>query len=360
MMFAFVLIAGSLAAGAAVLLLLPLVRRREDSQPAAAITAGVVLFGLLLGGGALYAAFSNYSWVEAPAVVDTPAAAAARLAKELAKNPDNIEGWMDLGRRYFELQQYPLAMRAFQRADRLAGGKNTEAISSVAEIMLAQDFENIRGAAGRMFERVLELEPQNAKALMYSALAAMGRGENALARDRFQRMLALNPRADIRHIVEKQISAIDAAEAGQGAPSPATVAGGGPVQAQGQAQTQGQAQIQGQALAQVQVHVTVSPSLRYQLTDQSALFVAARDPNQPGPPFAAKRLPLRFPVDVTLSAADAMLPQRQITAGQTLDIVARISISGQPQSTSGDPYGQVGYHVGKDGKLNLVIDKLAP
>jgi cytochrome c-type biogenesis protein CcmH len=354
MMFAFVLLAGSLAAGAAVLLLLPLMRRREDSRPAAAITAGVVLFGLLLGGGALYAAFSNYSWVEAPAVVDTPAAAAATLAKQLAKNPDNIEGWMDLGRRYFELQQYPLAMRAFQRADRLAGGKNTEAISSVAEILLAQDFENIRGAAGRMFERVLELEPQNPKALMYSALAAMGRGENALARDRFERMLALNPRADIRHIVEKQISAIDAAEAGQSGASPALVAGGAPAQAQ--TQTQAQTQVP----AQVQVHVTVSPSLRYQLTDQSALFVAARDPDQPGPPFAAKRLPLRFPVDVTLTAADAMLPQRQITAGQTLDIVARISISGQPQSTSGDPYGQVGYHVGKDGKLNLVIDKLAP
>jgi cytochrome c-type biogenesis protein CcmH len=278
MMFAFVLLAGSLAAGAAVLLLLPLMRRREDSRPAAAITAGVVLFGLLLGGGALYAAFSNYSWVEAPAVVDTPAAAAATLAKQLAKNPDNIEGWMDLGRRYFELQQYPLAMRAFQRADRLAGGKNTEAISSVAEILLAQDFENIRGAAGRMFERVLELEPQNPKALMYSALAAMGRGENALARDRFERMLALNPRADIRHIVEKQISAIDAAEAGQSGASPALVAGGAPAQAQ--TQTQAQTQVP----AQVQVHVTVSPSLRYQLTDQSALFVAARDPDQPGPP----------------------------------------------------------------------------
>jgi hypothetical protein len=40
--------------------------------------------------------------------------------------------------------------------------------------------------------------------------------------------------------------------------------------------------------------------------------------------------------------------------------VARISLSGQPQSASGDPYGQVSYHVGTDGKLNLVIDKLAP
>lgn len=346
MMFAFVLIAGSLAAGVAVLLLLPLMRRREDSRPAAAITAGVVLFALLLGGGALYAAFSNYTWVEAPAAADTPAAAASRLAKELARNPDRIEGWLDLGRRYFDLQQYPLAVRAFQRADRLANGQNTEAISGVAETLLAQDFENIRGAAGRMFERVLEMEPQNPKALLYSALAAMGRGETGPARDRFQRMLALNPREDIRLIIEKQLSALDAAEAGQGGASAAPVAAGDQPQAEGQ--------------AQVQVHVTVSPALRYQLTDQSVLFVAARDPNQPGPPFAAKRLPLRFPVDVTLTAADAMMPQRRISAGQTLDIVARISLSGQPQSTSGDPYGQVGYHVGKDGKLNLVIDKLAP
>src|SRR5688572_9578664 len=221
MMFAFVLIAGSLAAGAAVLLLLPLMRRREDSRPAAAITSGVVLFVLLLGGGALYAAFSNYTWVEAPAVADTPAAAAARLAKDLARNPDRIEGWLDLGRRYFDLQQYPLAIRAFQRADRLANGQNTEAISGVAESMLAQDFENIRGAAGRMFERVLEMEPNNPKALLYGALAAMGRGETTAARDRFRRMLALNPREDIRIIIEKQLAGLDAADAEQGSASPA-------------------------------------------------------------------------------------------------------------------------------------------
>ena len=96
------------------------------------------------------------------------------------------------------------------------------------------------------------------------------------------------------------------------------------------------------------------------MTDKSALFIAARDPHQPGPPFAAKRLPVKFPVEVTLTAADAMLAERRIAAGQTLDVVARISLSGQPQSTSGDPFGQVSYHVGRDGRLNIVIDKLAP
>jgi cytochrome c-type biogenesis protein CcmH len=341
MMFAFVLIAGSLAAGAAVLMLLPLMRRRADGQPASAITAGVVMFLLLLGGGGLYAAFSSYSWVEAPAVSATPAASAARLAKQLAREPDNIDGWLELGQRYFDLEQFPLAIRAYQRADRLANGQNAAAISGHAETLLVQDFENIRGPAGRMFERVLEMQPQDPKALLYSALAAMGRGETAAARDRFTRMLALNPRGDIRGIIEKQLQMLDAAE-GRAAQA-ADVPGAAPA-----------------ADVQVQVQVSVSPSLRYQLTERSALFIAARDPKQPGPPFAARRLPVKFPVEVTLTAADAMLPERRIAAGQMLDIVARISLDGQPQSSSGDPFGQVGYHVGKDGKLNIVIDQLAP
>jgi cytochrome c-type biogenesis protein CcmH len=337
MMLAFVLIAGSLAAGAAALVLLPLVRRREDARPAAAISAGIVLFGLLLGGGAMYAIFSNHDWSETASVADTPAASAARLAKELSRNPERLEGWLALGEKYFELQQFPLAMRAFQRADRLANGENADALTGLAESMLAQDFENIRGPAGRLFERVLEMRPNDAKALLYSALAAMGRGETASARDRFQRMLALNPREEIRAIIEKQLQAIDAVEGPAGGSEPAAGEG-----------------------ASVQVRVSVSPKLRYEPTGQAALFVAARDPSQPGPPFAAKRLPLTFPVEVTLTAADAMLPGRAIKAGQQLEVVARISLTGQPTSSSGDLFGRVGYHVGRDGKLEIVIDQAVP
>jgi cytochrome c-type biogenesis protein CcmH len=335
MIFAFVLLAGALAAGAAALLLRPLLKRRADA-PVDGLTAGVLVFLLFAAGGGLYVALSKFTWNDAPVVADTPAAKAARLAKELAGNPGRLEGWLQLGDMYFELQQFPLAYRAFQRADRLANGGNAAAISGAAEALLAQDFENIRGPAGRMFERVLEMEPRNPKALLYAALAAMARGENAPARERFHRMLALNPREDIRLIIEKQLQSLDALESQAGAQQAAA------------------------AGAQVQVRVTVSPSLRYQLTSQSALFVAARDPSQPGPPFAAKRLPPKFPVEVTLTAADAMLAERRIAAGQKLDVVARISLSGQPQSTSGDPYGQVGYHVGEDKQLTIVIDRLAP
>ncbi len=339
MMAAFVFIAALLTAGAGALLVRPLLRRREEHKPES-VTAIVVVVVLVASGIGLYALASTYSWVDAPETANTPAANAAKLAKQLARQPDDFDGWMKLGEQYFELNQYPLAIRAFQRADRMANGTSAAALGAQAGTMLAQDFENIRGPAGRMFERVLEMEPANPKALLYSALAALRRGENATARERFQRMLAHNPPAQIRDIVEKQLQAIDAAETAQAqSPSTPDVAGSG---------------------AQVQVRIIVSPSLRYEVTGNSALFVAARGPNQPGPPFAAKRLPLQFPAEVTLAAADAMLPQRRISSGQMLDVVARISLSGQPQSSSGDPFGQVSYHVGKDGKLNIVIDKLAP
>ena len=49
MMIVFVLVAGTLAAGAAVLLVLPLLRTRPDARPVSGIAAGGVLFVLLLG-----------------------------------------------------------------------------------------------------------------------------------------------------------------------------------------------------------------------------------------------------------------------------------------------------------------------
>ena len=333
MMFAFVLIAGSLAAGAAVLLLLPLVRQRPDARPAAGLAAGGVLLALLFGGAGLYALLSNYNWVDAPAVADTPAAMAAKLAKRLATDPDNLDGWLMLGRTYSALEQFPLAVRAYQRADRIAAGRNVEAIIGMAESLLATDFDQLRSGAGRLFERALVLEPNNPKALLYGAFAALSHGESATARDRFTRILAINPPPQIREIIQKQLSILDATGSEQGAAA---------------------------SEARIDVHVTVDSKLHYKLGPNAALFVLARDPANPGPPFAAKRLPLSFPLEVTLTAADAMLPSRRIAAGQALEVVARISMSGTPQSASGDPFGQVSYHVGKDGRLNIVIDRLAP
>ena len=338
MILTFVLIAGTLAAGAAVLLLWPLLKRRPDARPASPVAAVTVLIATLLGGAALYAAFSNYGWVETPAVADTPAAMTARLATRLAKDPGKIEDWLQLGRSYAVLEQYPLAIRAYQRADRMANGSNVEAIIGTAESMVALDASTLSGGAGKLFERAMELEPDNPHALFYGAFAALARGELPKARERFRALLALNPPPQVRAILEKRIADIDAAYNGANPAEPSVA----------------------DEKARIAVRVTLAPALAAKVPAEAPLFVAARDPKSPGPPFAVKRLPAVFPVDVELTGADAMMASRRIAAGQQLEVVARVALGGTPTATRGDPFGQVSYHVGSDGKLNIVIDRVAP
>jgi cytochrome c-type biogenesis protein CcmH len=335
MMFVFIFLAGSLATAAAVLLLLPLLRRRTDGLAAAGVPAAAVAVAILLGGVGLYAAFSKYDWGQKQPVGNTPAARAALLAQELAASPNDVDRWLQLGGMYMELEQFPLAERAYKRADRLATNQNPEAIMGLAEAMLAQDPAQLEGPSGRLFERVLELQPGNPKALFYSAFAALVRGELPVARQRFESMLALNPPAAVRTIIEQRIADIDRL---QGAHAAAAA----------------------DPQAKIAVRVSVSPELAARVPAGSLLFIAARDPSSPGPPFAAKRLPAQFPVDVELTPADAMLESRRISTGQQLEVVARVALGGTPTATSGDPFGQVSYHVGKDGRLNIVIDRLSP
>jgi hypothetical protein len=55
-----------------------------------------------------------------------------------------------------------------------------------------------------------------------------------------------------------------------------------------------------------------------------------------------------------------MLPDRHITAGETVQIIARIARSGQATGASGDPFGEISYLVGQDGLADVVIDRLMP
>jgi cytochrome c-type biogenesis protein CcmH len=112
--------------------------------------------------------------------------------------------------------------------------------------------------------------------------------------------------------------------------------------------------------AAVRVHIELSPALSKTAPDAAPLFVFVRDPAQPGPPLAAKRLANRFPQTVELTPADSMVPGRVFAAGQKVQVVARIARSGNPIAGSGDPFGEVAYLVGHDGLVNIVIDHLTP
>lgn len=334
-MVGFILLAAALTVAAVLVVAVPLLSRGGSAAPATWTALGAAAV-LIVGSALLYVTWSNWPWRTATAP-DSPQNMVARLARQLERHPQDVPGWLMLGHSYTVLQEYPLALRAFERADRLSDGKNAEALTGEAEALTLNDDTELDGRAARLIERALVVAPDSGKALFLGAMVAARRGDLPLARQRFTKILALNPPDNIRTILVQQVAAIDARLASPGAPATPAAPG----------------------TAAVRVRVTLSPRLSTQ-TGNFPLFVFVRNPQLAGPPLAVKRLSSHFPQDVELTAADSMIPGRVIGAGTTVQVVARIARSGNPVGASGDPYGELTYKVGQDGPGSLVIDRLMP
>jgi cytochrome c-type biogenesis protein CcmH len=356
-MSGFIILAALLTLAALTVVVWPLVRRND----AAAVSWPVAgLLALLVAGGAaaLYPLWSSWNWSKPAVAADSPIAMVGRLARRLEKQPDDLQGWLLLGKSYGVIEQFSLSARAYQRADALAKGKSAEALMGLGDALINAGRGDFSGRAGRMFDKALELDPNSVKALFYSAIAAAERNELPLARARFMRLLDGNPPPDVRSIIEQQIRALDGmallagnASATAGAAAPAAVAG----TAKSSAPVATAA-----APVTVSLRITLAAGVAGKANAGAPLFVLARIPGQRGPPLAAKRLEAKFPQDVELLSTDAMLAGSGFTAGQEIEIEARIANGGSAISRSGDPYGVARVKAGAGGRATIDISQLKP
>jgi cytochrome c-type biogenesis protein CcmH len=207
-MIVFIILAVVLAATCVALIAVPLLKpvpSRTATAPWTAIAAAGVL---AIGSAGLYLTWSNWSWRQFPGV-ESPVGMVERLVHRLNDHPDDLAGWLLLGRSYVKLEEYPLAVRAFDRANQVAGGRSAEALVGEADALILIDDSELTGQAGRLIERALAIDPTSPQALFFGAAAALRRGDLPLARTRFTGLLALNPPADVKAILQQEISGID-------------------------------------------------------------------------------------------------------------------------------------------------------
>lgn len=343
-MTTFIVLAALMAALAAAAVVVPLCRDRNSR------VVGTVA-GLLIGGAAagLYPLWSTWNW-HAEQAAQTAAgpdvlAMVGKLEAHLKGDPNDLTGWLMLGRSYMALERLDDAILAYDHAHRLDAA-STEAALGLGEAMSLRAGGNITPAAAQLFEQAVQADPGNPKALLYGGFAAATRGDNASARARWQALKDLHPPAQIEQLLDARI-----AELGPGAGLPP----GRGTAAEGNA---GSAAAAGGAEAVV--NISIAPALKARLTGDAPLFVFAREPGAQGPPLAAKRLTsAAIGTQIRLSAADSMMPSRVLASGQKVSITARVSFSGQPLPAAGDLYGELTYDVGHDGVRNLVIDRVA-
>jgi cytochrome c-type biogenesis protein CcmH len=341
-MSAFLIVAALMAAIAAGIVAIPLLRDKRSRLIGA--LAACLVAGAAAG---LYPLWSNWDWHAPVQAQSMPApdvlAMVAKLEQHLRDDPNDLAGWLMLGRSYLALQRMDDAVNAFDRAHRLSNN-SVEAALGLGEAISLRAGGQISPEASALFEDALKLEPNNPKALLYGGFAAATRGDRALARSRWQALKDLHPPPQIEEMLDARIASLGAAEESGTNASPAGTS----------------ASVQGSAAAQVTVNIHIAPALKSRLKPETPLFVFAREPDSRGPPLAAKRLTSEaIGSTVQLSAADSMMPGHVLAAGQRVSITARVSFSGQPIPSAGDLYGELSYNVGRDGALDLVIDRVA-
>jgi cytochrome c-type biogenesis protein CcmH len=354
---AFIVLAIALTVAAVAFVAVPLVRRGDGANAPASKAALAAIVVIVIGAAACYATWSNWTWSHAPEA-SLPENMVARLARRLEQNPQDLQGWLMLGHSYVVLQQLPLALRAYERADRLAAGANVDAIVGMAEALALGDPAELDGRAGRLIDRAIALDPNSGKALFYGAAAALRHGALPLARERFAKLLTLGPPPNVRPILEQQIAAIDRELADGPAPAEGQAVSAGAASALAAPAPESSGAPPGDA--SVRVNVVLSPKLGAPGRTSESVFVIVRDPGRPGPPLAVKRIESHFPQRIDLTPADSMIPERRFAVGEHVQVIARIARSGQAMGATGDPFGEVNYLVGRDGLVDVIIDRLTP
>lgn len=258
-----------------------------------------------------------------------------QLAQRLEKEPDDVEGWMMLGRSYMALQQYPDSARAWQRAATLAPD-NASILTNYAEAIALASQGNFDGEAARLLARALDADPVHPKALALSGGAAFGRGEYRTAIDYWQRLLLLG--GDDGELSAALMTGIAKAQERLNEGTEIAKASGS-----------------------IRGVVSLSPQMSASAKSGDTVFIFVRAADGPRMPLAVARVTVdELPYDFHLDDSMAMVPDKKISDFQQLVVGARVSGTGTAGRTSGDLEGfstQVGP---VSSGIRVLIDRRVP
>lgn len=334
-MLAFIAVATVMTLAAVALIVVPLFRNAAARAPVAGLVAALAVPAVAV---LLYASLSTYPWGAAPA--SSPAASNGdvatipQLERQVAEQPGQTAGWLMLAGEYMAAERFAEARDAYARAMAIEPENNDARLGS-AEAAIMLDRDALAGEAGRIIEEVLAAEPENARALWYSGIAALGRGANDIVRDRWGRLLAQSPPDQVRQIIEGQLAQLEVAPANS---SDAGTTG-----------------------MRLEVQVRVAPGMADKVKPGAAVFLIARDPDRPGPPVAVVRgQAASLPSTMVLTDGDVMVPGQSLANLARVGLTARIANGGQASATSGDVFGEVTWARGAQTPLEITVDRIVP
>jgi len=258
----------------------------------------------------------------------------ARLAERLKSEPDNLEGWVMLGRSYLVMKQPGPARDAFARAYQLAPD-NPDILSRYAETSALVQGGSMAGRPAELVARLLDMAPNHPNGLWLAGLDAYQEGDYARAVTHWSQlstMLEPGPDADL---VNEQLAQARSRLAGvtpEEAPVTTATAPSQPAPETTPAPAT--------ATGQLAVEISLSPALADKASPSDTVFIFARAAEGPRMPLAiVRRRVSELPIKVTLDDSMAMTPAMRLSNFPDVVVGARVSKSGNAMPQTGDLEG---------------------
>lgn len=249
---------------------------------------------------------------------ETIGEAIAQLERSLARDPGQKEGWMLLGMAYQRQGELAKSRDAYARAARLAPADPDALTEAAQSRALAAPDRRFDAEAVAMLQAALKTSPDHQRARWFLGVAQRQAGDDAAAAATWEPLLG----ALQGGTADTLRSEVNAARAAAGLaplapPAPAATADAGALQ----------------------VKVALDPDFaaRVRLNGNAQVFVIARQPGGPPMPVAVERHGVAdLPFTATLDDADSPMPTLKLSQLREVELMARLSASGNAMKQDGD------------------------
>lgn len=284
---------------------------------------------------------------------------AESLAQKLNDKPDNLQGWVMLGRTYRTLEKFDAAVQAYDRALKLSDDDDLKL--ERVEVLAMKSRGNFEGEPWQVIRDILQRDPQNYGALLMAGSASYSHEKYADALKYWQQ--ARKPLAADNPDVPGLDEAIASVQQKLGMPAqvaqvPSTQVSGVSPSASAPSSSTSNAASHGLT---VSGQVTIAEALKGKVKPSDVVFIYATPANGERMPLAIfKTTVAQLPMAFTLDDSTAMTPERKLSGAGEVLVKVRVSKSGNAMPQSGDLAGTLGpVKVGSKG-LKLEIKDQIP
>jgi cytochrome c-type biogenesis protein CcmH len=245
-----------------------------------------------------------------------------RVERRLLDEPNNSDDWLMLANSYVVLKRYPEAIRAFENLYRLKGD-DPSLLFRYADVLAMANSGIFAGKPSELIKKALRLDPQNTMGLWLAGLVAYEEGEINEAINYWQNVL---PKLEIGSEEEKNIRKyIQFAKENNNI------------------SIQNDNSITQEEIEySLKLNIELSPNFT-SVNKSKVVFIYAKPINSPNnmPIIVLRKTVADLPLLVEMNDSMSMLPSNKLSDYKSVQVLARISKSGNAKSEIGDLIGVV-------------------